>query len=264
MKTPMKTVVYQSYRTTHVPVWIELCMKTVRAWADANGYEYQFIDDRLFNYAPPWYREKAGGEICPVTDLARLVVAKELFAQGYENTVWVDADMLIFAPERLDVRIPNGFAFCHEIWVSPDQQGLAAGSHKINNSITAFAKNNVHLDFFIDACQRIAYSKVQLGKMDVGTAFLSQLGAILPIPLFTNVGMFSPFMMGDIEAGTEQYLKCYAQHMAAPLACANLCGSLLGLASHPVTKAMDERLYETVIEKCLLSKGDVINRFFER
>ncbi len=253
----MKTVVYQSFRTTDVPAWIKVCMETVRSWARAKGYDYQFIDDRIFEFAPPWFRAKAGQEICPVVDLARLVLAKQLLAQGYERTVWVDADVLVFAPERLDVSIANDFAFCHEVWTKPGAGGVVECDKKINNSITVFAKNNVHLDFFIDACQRIAYNQAQLGKLDVGTRFLSQLGQILPIPLLTNVGMFSPCLMRDIANGTETYLKGCAQHLPAPLACANLCASLLGIGSH-----MSPDLYDAVVDKCLRTGGGVVNQFF--
>jgi hypothetical protein len=256
-----KTIVYQSYRSTNVPAWIELCLQTVRAWASANSFDYRFIDDQLFDYAPPWFREKAQNQICPVSDLARLIVAKELLAQGYDFTVWVDADMVVFEPERLAVNIKKDFAFCQEIWLSPDASGQAVCHYRVNNSITVFARNNVHLDFFIDSCQRIARHKPQLGKLDIGTAFLTQLSHILPFPLLTNVGMFSPAIMADIAGGREQYLKNYAQRISAPLACANLCASLLDNQSPG--KSTDNRLYETVVEQCLQTKGEVINRFFD-
>jgi hypothetical protein len=104
----MKTIVYQSYRTQQVPPWITTCMGTVRAWADQQGFDYRFYDDGFFEYAPQWFRDKAQHGICPVTDLARLVVARELLAQGYERTVWVDADLLVFAPEQLRLDLDAG------------------------------------------------------------------------------------------------------------------------------------------------------------
>ena len=167
----MRTVVYQSYRTTRVSTWIESCMESVRSWAAANAFDYQFIDDRLFDSVPPWFREKAGQQICPVTDLARLVVARDLLAQGYERTVWVDADMVVFAPDRMAVKIDKDFAFCHEVWVKSDANGEPTWVQQVNNSITIFTRGSIHLDFFIDACQRIARSKTQLDRLDVGIGF---------------------------------------------------------------------------------------------
>ncbi len=46
----MKTAVYQSYRTRDVPAWVNRCMQSVRAWADAQPFDYRFIDDRLGRY----------------------------------------------------------------------------------------------------------------------------------------------------------------------------------------------------------------------
>jgi hypothetical protein len=48
-----RTVVYQSYRTRDVPAWIATCMHTVRAWAASRGFDYRFIDGRLFDRALP-------------------------------------------------------------------------------------------------------------------------------------------------------------------------------------------------------------------
>lgn len=45
----MKTVVYQSYKTTGVPQWIERCMDTVKKWASKQGYDYRFYDDEVLN-----------------------------------------------------------------------------------------------------------------------------------------------------------------------------------------------------------------------
>ena len=54
----MKTLVYQSFRTSDVPGWVTRCMKSVRGWAADRGFDYQFFDNRFFEYAPDWYREK--------------------------------------------------------------------------------------------------------------------------------------------------------------------------------------------------------------
>ena len=256
----MKTVVYQSYRTTNVSPWITACMQTVRAWAAANHFDYQFIDDRLFDYAPAWFRDKAAPHICPVTDLARLVLARQLLAQGYERTVWVDADMVVFAPERLTVDVGNDFAFCHEVWLATNQDKQVGYVHNVNNSITIFTQGSAtYLDFFIDACQRVALNRPELGKLDVGTLFLTQLRSVLPFRLLGNVGMFSPHTMQAIADGTEQYLRTYGQALKTPLACANLCGSLLGQQTDGITT--DDRFYSAVVEKCMQTQGDVVNRF---
>jgi len=256
----MRTVIYQSYRTANVPAWLGQCLQTVQSWAAANRFDYQFIDDRLFRYVPPWFLHKASGHLCTLTDLARLLVARELLDKGYDRTVWVDADLVVFAPEALALDSAEECAFCHEAWVEAGTDGQLRCSHRVNNSVTVFTKASPFLDFYIDACQRIARSKPQLGKLDIGTGFLTNLRAILPFPLLGNIGVFSPFIMAEIASGAGPYLPSYMRQVAAPLAGANLCSSLRGKAVFGIP--MDDRLYETVVARCLQTKGDVVNRFF--
>lgn len=256
----MRTIVYQSFRTTQVPAWVETCLGTVKQWAAGNSYDYQFVGDELFDHVPAWFREKAGGHICVVADLARLVLARKLLAGGYDRTVWVDADMVVFDPKSLQVGIGSDFAFCQETWLNVDEGNQARCIRRVNNSITAFVRGNVHLDFFIDSCERVARHYPVLRKLDVSTRFLSELSKILPMQLFANVGMFSPPILADIATGTDGIIKSYMERVSAPLACANLCGSLVGQPFRGV--AMDADVYQAVVDKCLETGGGVVNRWF--
>lgn len=253
----MKTVVYQSFRTTRVPSWIAACMESVRAWAKANGYDYNFTDDSFLELAPGWYRERCAGEICPLTDLCRLLLARQLLASGYERVIWIDADMLVFDPQALRVELPRGFAFCLELWPRLDDQGQLQCDTRANNSITAFLKGNVHLEFFIDSALRIAASKEQVGKLAISTSFLTGLAHLMPMPLLRNVGIFSPMLVHDIASGSGQHLKSYAACLPAPLAAANLCQSLVGPGSSDRAGQGD---VDAVVEICLRTRGDVVNR----
>lgn len=257
----MKTIVYQSYRTINVPTWVQKCLQTVQGWAKSNHFDYELIDDRLFNYAPDWFRQKANHQICPISDLARLLVAKEFLSSGYDRTIWVDADIVVFAPEKLNVNAVSDFAFCHEVWLEQAQNGQILHSHRVNNSVTIFTKDNAHLDFLIDSCLRIARHKHQLNKLDVGTNLLSQLRNIIPFPLLENVGMLSPLVMIDIYSGNESFLKAYTKNISEPISCANLCGSLQGWKSAGMVA--DDSFYERIVDECLRTHGAVINRLWK-
>lgn len=232
-------------------------MLSVEAWAKSNSFDYKIIDDSFFEYAPNWFREKAAQEICPVTDLARLVVAKDFLAQGYERAIWVDADMLVFDPEAFIIKLERDFMFCHEIWLFTDSTGARQVSHRVNNSVTVFCKNNVHLDFFIDACLRIGREKSTIGKLDVGTHFLSKLRNILPFALMENVGILSPTLMKELVLNKPSVLTEYARQLGSPLACVNLCASLEGQDIQGVTA--NHLMYEQVVDVLLSSRGKVIN-----
>ena len=110
------TLIVQSYRTHDVAPWLLKCMASVKAWADAMGYAYEFVDDRFFDPVPAWYRERCGKQLLPVTDLARLLLIQERFARGWQRVAWIDADILVFDPERFRIDIGGDAAFCRELW----------------------------------------------------------------------------------------------------------------------------------------------------
>ncbi len=256
----MKTVVYQSFRTERVPAWISACMATVKAWAAAQGFDYRFYDDAFLARAPEWFREKAQHAMCPVTDLARLIVAKELLAEGYERTVWGDADLLVFDPAALRIRLERGFQLVHEVWLHDDPAGAPRVIHRVNNSVAVFCAGSLHLDFFIDACARIGREREVIGKLDVGTNFLSHLRQVLPFPLLQNVGLLTPALMAEVagqHAGQPTRLVPYLRAVPAPLAAVNLCGSFQGQALQGVVA--DDALFSAAIDRLLGSGGALLN-----
>ena len=257
----MKTIVYQSYRTNNVPDWIETCMLTVKEWAHSNEFDYQTFDDSFFECVPEWFRNKTNGEICPIVDLARLIFAKQFLAQEYERAIWIDADMLVFEPDKFIINIEQDFQFCHEIWLFNDSTGAYQISHRVNNSFMVFCRDNIHLDFFIDACLRIGRQNPKIGKLDMGTNFLSNLRKILPFPLIENIGILSPPLMREIVLEQPSGLIEYAKNISAPLACVNLCASLKGQMTQGVVAT--DSMYTDVIHALLSTHGNVINKHRE-
>jgi hypothetical protein len=253
----VKTVVFQSFRTTGVPGWMEACMRSAREWAAGRGFDYRFFDDSFLALAPAWFRERCGGELCPVTDLARLVAARQLLAAGYERTVWLDADVLVFAPEALGVDTA-GFAFCLEVWPVLEADGRLDCVQQANNAISVFTRGNPQLDFLIDACLRIAAGKPRIDKVEVGTHLVSKLAGLVPMPLVTNVGIFSPVIVNDVASGTDRFVPAYAARLPSPLAAVNLCQSLVGQAVHG--QVAGAAAYEKAVARLIESRGAVVNR----
>ena len=220
------TLVYQSYRTTNVPGWIQLCLKSVKEWTQNQGFEYRFIDDEMFGYAPDWYRKKVRDNVQLVSDLSRLNLAKKFLKEGYERVIWMDADLLIFDPEVFSISTKEGVHFCREIWTDVDLEGNIIHQKNINNSVSVFHKNNVFLDFYIDACLKLVDSKEKIPPVVVGTTFLTGLRKIYPFSVITNVGIISPALTYDLITGNDEFLKKYREWHGAPVYAANLCGSM--------------------------------------
>lgn len=249
----MRTIVYQSYRTRDVPGWIPRCMQSVRDWVRACGFDYRFFDDELFAFAPDWYRERARHDVLLVTDLARLVAARALLAEGHARTIWVDADVLVFAPSSLRIDAAQPYTFCRETWLGIDGAGGFSIARGINNAVTMFTPGTGALDSIIDACERIVRNERHPDPQQVGTRFLTRLHAATPLPLRDDVAMISPAMHHDFAHDCDDALRQYARAHGAPSAAANLCGSFRNRRRDGVT--IDDAGYHRTIDFLLASPG---------
>lgn len=264
----MKTIVYQSYRTHNVPSWINTCMQTVKKWATLKGFDYEMIDDKLFDYVPDWYKEKAQGKIQPISDLARLELAKQFLLKGYERTVWIDADILIFQPEKLNINNREEYLFCREAWIeleagSTVEESKIVCSSKIHNALTIFTQNNSFLDFYIYVCKEIVNNNQgKLSSIEVGTRFLTNLHQIFPLHLFNNIGLFSPLNMYALAQEKRYFTQEYVRLLGFPIYGANLCASFRNTSYQGID--MNDQVYEIVIEKLLETKGELVNQYFEQ
>lgn len=255
----MGTVVCQAYSSpTGVPPWIERCMDTVRGWAERSGFAYERSDDGLFDRVPPWFRERVGGEPVRMSDLARLLLARSLLAR-YERAVWVDADVVVFDPERFVLDAPDGYALCREAWLSLTPEGRVQSSPRVNNAVSVYARGNPFLDFYVHACESIARGAVgPIPKIAFGTRFLTILSQATPLPLLTSVALASPIVMRDLAAGEDAMVRLYMNRFGAPARAANLCASFRGGRIDGVD--VDDALLTAVFDRLLATRGEVLNR----
>lgn len=256
----MKTIVYQSYRTFNVPTWIEKCMETVKKWAKVKGFDYEFIDDRLFEYVPKWYAEKSNNNILLISDLARLELAKEYLGKEYDRTIWVDADIVVFDIDNFKIDITEEFAFCREIWVDKLPNNKIRYGGGINNAVTVFTKKNSMLEFYIYACKSLVKNKAgNIDKFDVGTRFLSSLYPNVYFQLMTNVGLFSPYMMWSIATDKSDFIEQYMKKFKFPMQAANLCSSLKNTHYND-----GDYIYNKVFDNLINTKGKIVNQHIQR
>jgi len=243
----MKTIIYQSFRSTGVPDWVAACLNSTRSWAAAQGYGYRFYDDEIFERVPPWVMEKAGEHMQIATDLGRLVLARELLMDGFERVVWMDADVLVFAPEQFRPAIDLDFAFGREIWVQPNLKGRIKTYKNVHNAISVFCRGNSFLDFYIHSGLKILErAEGPLVPQIIGTKFLTALHNIVGFNLIDEVGMASPLVVRDIARGGGPALDLLRQSIPVPLCALNLCTSLAGAEVDDVK--LTDLLMETVCD----------------
>src|SRR5271156_1012971 len=130
----MKTIILQSFRTSNVPVWMQRCMASVRAWAELHGYDYEFMDDRIFDLCGADYLAQVGDNKRSITNLARLELIRLRLSGAYERAVWLDADPSVFAPAGFRVDIDTGSASAREVWVTRDEAGRTFVRHGVHNA----------------------------------------------------------------------------------------------------------------------------------
>ncbi len=243
-----------------VAPWIRICLESVKSWAIANGYSYEFIDDRLFDFAPNWFVKRCSGQILPITDLARLYLLKDkLEVSGFDQAIWIDTDVAIFAPDFLDTKNIHAYALCGKIWIHKAQEGKIETKRKVNNSIVVMIKGNPMLDFLIFAGEEIVrYLRPgEIDSLDVGTKLLTQLALAMPLRVLPGAGLFSPSVILDIVKGGGEALDRLMSDSKSRIGAANLCGSLVGKKA---MGGLDKKDMETAVTLLMDTQGEMINR----
>jgi hypothetical protein len=253
------TVVFQSFRTTAVPPWIARCLQSARHWAELRNYDYHFLDDRFFDRVPPEFRSRTQNKVI-LSDLARLLVARDLLETGYARTVWIDADVVVLDPESWQLPTTNNYFFSHELWPAPQPNGVRLDI-RANNAVMVFSRGNTFLDFYIDMAQRILAAEPNPKNWHLGVRFLTGLRNVSPLPVLPNIGMLGPDLLHDLITGPTQLLPSYIRAMGVPLVAANLCASMADARVNDFV--ITEKALSDVVESCIATRGHVLNQYLQ-
>jgi hypothetical protein len=259
----MKTVVYQSFRTAGIPLWIDACMESVRFWAARQGFDYRFYDDSFFELVPPPLRKRASAFKCVQADYARLVAARQLLREGYDRAIWLDADAVVFAPDLFQIKIEQGYAFCREVWLDRMAWGKPHFNLTVNNSVSVFCRDETIIDFYLNVADAILSGPKTLTPLSIGTDFLLKLQRAHPFTLLTQVGIFGSKMASAVLRDDSKLLKPYLAYQTSPIYAANLCLSHQGDEPSGETDALltDNDLLE-FIRRLTKDQGASVNRWF--
>lgn len=254
----MRTVVFQSFRTSDVPDAIARCLESVQSWAKMRGYEYRFVDDALFDVVPVWFRDKVGGNLLPMSDLARLKWARRLLVEGRERVIWLDADVLVFDPDRFAIDVISEYAVGREVWVRRGGRDRLLVTHGLHNAALVFCRDNHFLDFYIHASEAIVAGATDaVLSHQIGPDLLNRFNDIIGDRLVPDVALFSPLVMTDIARGGGRAIQAHGEAIAGPIRAANLCLSFLDRESSGVV--MDEGVLNRAIDRLLDTRGAVVN-----
>jgi hypothetical protein len=216
-------IVFQSAPESHAP-WVDAALSSVERWAARHGAEYWLLPDQeFFASVPEWVLRKSTTWINPVTDLARLLVARELI-RTRSTAIWVDADVLIWAPDHLPLPKPPDAAFSGELWMERWPNGRLRFLDNVSNFVCAFSAQGAFLDTHIAEVLNTLRKAPEPMKLGVaGTALLTRGYDHGSFELITGVANFSPVLTHAIAAGWMQDVKAFEERLGCQLAAANLC-----------------------------------------
>lgn len=219
--------VIQSHRTPLPASWYEPCCDSVRAWARARGYEYQWLGEELFDLLPSDVRARTRTQPVVASDIARLAAMQRALAEGADRVVWLDADTLVVSADRFE--LPAGReAFGREVWVQADPAGRLEVRDKIHNAFLLFASASAVLPFYRYAAERLVLRhEGPMVPQLAGPKFLAVLHNLLALPVAECAGALSPAVIRDLIAGDGASLSLFRRASAVAPAAVNLCGSMV-------------------------------------
>ena len=220
------TLVIQSHRVPLHYAWLQPCLDSVANWARARGYDYRFVDDRIFDLLEPELADKLEGQAVIASDLARLRSLQQGLVEGYDCVIWCDADFLIFNADAF-VLPQAEFALGREVWIQPDADGKLRSYIKVHNAFLMFRQGNHLLNFYTDTAQRLLVrNEGRMPPQFIGPKLLTALHNIASFPVMETAAMLSPAVIYDLLAGAGEALELFKRKSPVAPAGANLSSSL--------------------------------------
>ena len=227
----MSTLVIQSHTHPLPYQWLERCIESVRKWSDENQFDYQWIGDELFGLINPKIMDKVGEQKVIATDLARLYALKEGL-ETHDRVVWLDADFLIFSPEKFLLpnpeNLPLKYMVGREVWVQQDQQypSKLKCYVKVHNAFLMFDRGNSFLDFYIEHAEKLlSECEGPMPPQFIGPKLLTAIRNVIGCPVLETAGMLCPEVINDLlsENGRNDALELFLNKSKVYPAGANLC-----------------------------------------
>jgi hypothetical protein len=225
------TLVIQSCSPAQQTGWMQSCLASVRHWADTRGYDYRFVGDEIFDLVPDWYRLKVGSKLPVATDYARLILLQQALAQGYQQALWLDADVLVL-DQSMQLDFAGSCAFGQEVWVQ-ERDGKMQSRHNIHNAVAVFRSGCVLLPFLLHCVESVLrrVNPLHIAPQLAGPKLLQALHPLFDFALLPEVGALSPAVVAELcqpgQKGEGEALRQLLKQSVVLPQAVNLCASLI-------------------------------------
>lgn len=241
-----------------MPLWIEICLQSVQAWAAARHYGYRFYGDEFLSLAPIWYRQRPDCRINIVTDIARLELIQSVLSSGYDRCIWIDADVLVFNAQSFLIDDSLRYGFSEEAWLIRRNDHSLLSDRRINNSVCLFTSHSTQ---FLRALLNTSIKLVERGPirdhLEVGTRLLTWLDDRQRLSVISNVGLLGPIALTAIQANDRVTLKFLTDAYGHSLYAANLCHYFRDNGDQ--SKRFDDDVYCSIVHKLLATSGTMLS-----
>lgn len=257
----MRVVIVQAYEAPDTPAWITRCLTSVQRWAEARGYAYRYLDRDFFAYAPAWFRARCPGQLGPITDLARLYLMEALHAD-FDVAVWIDADVLVFDPDHLELPDTIGFVALKEVTVGLRGDEIVASEVTVNCALVAAGRGDPVFRFYRHAIEQIVRHdpRPELPRTIAGPQLLTKISRVIPMDCLTTVGLFTPAILRDLALGQDRLPAAFARHFGHRVAAANLCHFQRARVAPGEQASFDDWMMRAM-DRLEATRGEVVNRF---
>jgi hypothetical protein len=204
------------------------CLASVEEWSSAQGHQYRFVGDEIFDLVPAWYLAKVADKLPVATDFGRLVLMRDALAGGYDEVIWFDADLVVF-DQALTLDFDGTCAFGQEVWVQKPGTRLEA-RRNVHNAVCVFRQGDPVLPFLLHTVQSLIrrVDPDRISPQMVGPRLLNALHPLADFALLPQVGALSPEVVADLVAGQGPALELLRRECRVPLQAVNVSASVNG------------------------------------
>lgn len=223
----MSTLVIQSCSAGAANGWMGRCLQSVRDWSAGQEHDYRFLGDEIFQQVPGWYLDKVRDKLPIATDYARLKLIQQALAAGYDQALWLDADVLVLDP-GMRLEFAGSCAFGQEVWVQ-ERQGKLQARRNIHNAVCVFRQQCPVLPFLLHCVESLMrrIDPAHIAPQLAGPKLLQALHPLCDFALLPQVGALSPLVVDDLCRGGGEALQLLLHNSAVQPQAVNLCASLV-------------------------------------
>jgi len=192
------------------PIKVDHVSELESAW---HNYDYSLSGDEFYHLCGAEYLARGDKNPQAITNLARLVATPQRLDEGYNQSIWMDADVFVFDQQNLVFDFAHdqptvGYAFGREGWLYRAGSGkMRVTPPRVHNTATYFTQSAVDLDMLIGSIHHIDAHRKIVSNYQLGVGLLRGLQYSLMFPTFSHVCQFPPPLLRSLVQRNNKLMR---------------------------------------------------------